>query len=339
MRKNKLIYISSFVFLNIFLLNSCGTSIALEEFKRIEIEKSKFMPSTEELQNSSKPKVLLLNFDTKNIQTAINASLDSSIATALASKLSSENVVQIVKRVSNKSQADILQEEIKAKESSTELGTDVGQADYIISGEISNATYSSQFSEGYTIIIDGRKIPISPKFNYTSCVDGIVQILALPNLNIEKTVPFHECASREVDTRNASNPILRDDGLVREAGDESAEASSFEVLNFFAKRGYIFEMRTNSSDSIINTTISAVDGVKEGDEVEIFATETFTNPLTNKSSTEDIKIGNGVVTNQFTSSSAWIKIEKLEENRKIKIGDYIKIKYSEGFLKKALKLL
>ena len=139
--------------------------------------------------------------------------------------------------------------------------------------------------------------------------------------------------------RSSYDVVKRNDGLVRAAALEGADTVSYDLKNFFAKKGYIYEARLKGDDKIIKTTLGAKHGAKEGENVEIYAVEDTTNNLTGVTSQETILIGNGTISNQVTPGSSWIIVDEVQDGKNIHAGDFVKIKYEEGFFSKAGKFL
>lgn len=311
------------------ILNSCGTSINLSQFQPVSVFKSKYAPSKQKLQATSQPKVLIRKFSNGSIKLAKKSSLAKSLKSTLTSKLSESKLVTIVRRDKKTS----IKKEIEAKELAIQTGIDVGESDYIISGAVTNVTYNYSFTEGKVYEIKGVKIPISPKFDYQACVSGVIHIFSLPGMNEEQSISFNNCATNSEDVANGNaTPRRRDYGLVRQAGQEGIIDASYKLKNFFAKKGYIYEVRQNrDSELILKTTLGKRQGAEEGVQVEIFTIKESFNPLTEQKELEEFKIGSGVISNQIKDNFSWIKVRTLNKNEEIMIGDFIKPKYKRSF--------
>jgi hypothetical protein len=301
------------------------------------------MPSKEVMMSNELPKVIIMDIDDNGMKIAKQAKLGRSIATDINTNLAQAKSVKIVKRVNKVSYEKMLSKEVKAAELSKELGTDVGQADYILTGQLSNASYDHTFRAAYTSYVKTkhgtRAIHHPPSISYKACAVGNIKIFALPNLDEAKSIDFDECSHSSEEARSPSDAKLRNDGLVREAGNEAADTAKYPLKNFFAKKGYIYEMRKDGDDLIIKTTLGTKFGAKEGEDVEIYAVETLTNSLTGVSKDTVVKIANGKISNQLNSDFSWIIVDDLDEGKNIEAGDFIKIKYEEGFFSKTIKFL
>lgn len=330
-------------FIAIVILTGCGTTINLTKYTPTTMDKAKNMPSTKKMMSNTLPKVIIMDIDNNNIKVANQAKIGTTIATKVNTLLSEGKSVKIVKRISKTSYDKMLSKEIEAAQLSKELGTDVGQADNIITGQISTASYDHSFTEGYYYIVKTKKGNVRmyqpPVMSYTSCVIGNLKIFSLPSLDQDASYEYNECSKKSTEVRSAYDVVRRNDGLVRSAALEGADTVSYSLKNFFAKKGYIYEARLKDDDKIIKTTLGAKHGAKDGESVEIYAIEDTTNSLTGVTSKETILIAKGTISNQITPSSSWIIVDEIQPGKKIKAGDFVKIKYEESFFSKAEKFL
>jgi len=320
---------NSLVLLSVVLFTGCGSSIKLAEFKKVSMPKSKFMPSQAEMQHK-KSGVIVVKFDENEIALAKQAKLGNTLATQVDTELSKTKMVNIIKRVKNTSLTD----EIKASEIASKLGVDVGSAQYLITGKISNASYTHSFTEASSYQDKkGRihRIPASHK--YKGCSVGNIKIYGLPTLNMVQSIPFNNCRTKSEDARSSTTFTKRDDALVRKSAVAAINSSSKGFKNFFAAKGYIFEKRTNKDeDSIVKVTIGSKTGAKKGEDINFYTKRASYNELTGKTTIEIAKVGTGVITNEVYKNECWIKIKEINEGEKLKLGDFTKIKYATGTL-------
>jgi hypothetical protein len=132
----------------------------------------------------------------------------------------------------------------------------------------------------------------------------------------------------QTDVRGSWDFQKRNDSLVRDAGLRSAQNIQNSLKNFFSKKGYIYEMKNDGDKIIIKTMLGSNYGAKEGEDVVIYSIKDSINTLTNKTIKTDIKIAKGVISNQITQNSSWIIVDKIFDNKKIQMGDFVKIKYN-----------
>ncbi|HHB94087.1 MAG TPA: hypothetical protein ENK88_02990, partial [Campylobacterales bacterium] len=328
MRREHISVISLSVVVGVSIgLTGCAGGIKLSEYSPVSLKKGQHMPSKEQLGGSGASKVIIMDLSNNNIEVAKKAQLGKSMASNINKELSENKNVKIMKRVSSSNYKEILSKEIKAAELAKEVGEDIGQADYLLTGQLSNVTFKNEFQEAHTSTDKkGKKTYYPPEIKYKSCVEGTLKVFALPDLNEVKSKSFDECSSSSEEARSPSDAKPSNGSLERKAGTEAMHAASFELKNLFTPKGYIFEMRKKDEDTtIIKTALGSKVGAKKGEEVEIYTIEDVSNPLTGETTQTDVLIGKGEISNKVTPAYSWIVVNELEDNREIKLGDYIKI--------------
>jgi len=343
MRRLKWVGTLSIFTAGILSLSGCGAELNIPEYSKAPLAKTLHMPSKSEIQGS-KVKVIMMPIDNNEINVAQRAKLGNSMISKINTELAEGQSVQIVKRVKKSSYSQLLEKEVAASELSKELGTDVGQADFIITGQISNATYEHSFTEGYNYECkdsDGNKRTCyaSPRMSYESCVEGNIKVFQLPSLREAFSNPFNECSNTSTEVRSSRDVARENNGLVREAGLKAADSATYPLRNFFAVKGYIYELRKKDNTMILKTTLGRKRGAKKGESVKIYSLIDDTNSLTGTTTTEAINIGEGTISNQITANSSWIIVDKMFNNYTPKAGDYIKIISEESLWSKGLKLI
>ena len=343
MRKLHWLGTLSILTVGILSFSGCGAELNIPEYSKAPLAKTSHMPSKSEMQGI-KAKVIMMPIDNNEIDVAQRAKLGNSMISKINSELAEGHSVQIVKRVKKSSYSQLLAKEVAASELSKELGTDVGQADFIITGQISNATYEHSFTEGYNYECkdsDGNKRTCyaPPRMSYESCVEGNIKVFKLPSLSEAFSKAFDECARTSTEVRSSRDVVRENNSLVREAGLEAADTATYPLKNFFAAKGYIYELRRKGDDIILKTTLGATRGAKKGKSVKIYSMMKNTNSLTGTTTTEAIKIGEGTISNQITANSSWIIVDEMFNNYTPKAGDYIKIISEESVWSKGLKFI
>jgi len=330
----KNVYLSTILLGTIIGFSGCSTAIKLTEYHPVNLKKGKHIPSKEQLSGSHRPKIIIMDIDDNGIKNATRAKLGKSMAVDLNKELSESGNVEVLKRIPSKNYKDILTREIKAAELGREVGEDIGQAEYLVSGQISNVTYTHKFNEASKYEDKkGRTKTIPPSMTYKSCVEGTLKVFSLPDLRAVKSKSFNECSTHSEDVRGPHDIKPSNGSLERKAGTEAVHSASYDLRSFFTPKGYIFEMRKNKDGEIIvKTTLGSKFGVKEGDPVKIYTMEDVNNPLTGETTTTEVKIGKGVVSDKVTPAYSWVIVKEIEDGRGIKLGDYIKVKYKKSWL-------
>jgi hypothetical protein len=276
------------------------------------------MPTKKELLNQTTTKIIIANIDNSKIKTAISSSLGSSLASNLNSILSSGKNVRILKRVEDSISSKIFTREIQISELTSKI-PNIEEAEYIITGAISDASFDDEFHKGYYSIsyINGRKRGryISSMVKSTACVSGHLKVFKIPSLKEELSVPFDKCTYTQKDVEYRRIVKVNNNSMVRQVGRLAIKEASFEIKNFFAKKGYIYEARKKDNKIIVNTTLGSSRGALKGMQVNIFSIKKTKNALTNIKYTTSTKIGTGTISNQITSNSSWIIIDELDTKR------------------------
>lgn len=333
----------SLVAVSTVFLTGCGAELNLPEYSKVPLPKTTHMPSNDEMKGHH-AKVIMMPLDNNDINIAQKAKLGNSMISKVNTELAEGKSVKIVKRVKKSNYSQLLSKEVAASELSKELGTDVGQADFIITGQISNATYEHTFTEGYNYECKDSKGNIRncympPHMSYKSCVEGNIKVFKLPTLSEAFSKPFDECSNTSTEVRSARDVVRENSGLVRKAGLEAADSATYPLKNFFALKGYIYEERTKDNDEILKTTLGLKAGATKGAAVYIYSVIDDTNSLTGATTKETVKIGEGTVSNQITPNSSWIIVDEMFNNYTPKAGDYVKIVQKESIWSKGMKLI
>lgn len=318
-----LINVSVFVGMGLSLTGCMNSnSVKLGDYKKTTLQKAQYAPSKEEMETQSRAKVIIQDIDDNGISTAQKAQLGKSMASNINKELSKNSNVRILKRLSS---AMNIKEEIKAAEIGKGAGSDVGQADYLLTGKISNSTYSNEFQEARQSTDDEGKVHYyPPKINYRACVEGTLKVFSLPNLKEVESGSFDECSSSSEEARSPRDAKASNGTLEREAGEEAMDSVAYKLKSFFTPKAYITAMKKDGDDMIIQVGVGKKQGAKEGDEVEIYK----------MTSDGSVQIGTGELTNRITNTKAWVTVDDIEDGERIKEGHYVKIIYKEGTFSK-----
>ena len=341
-----------FLILVILLISSCSSTIAdFAEYQQSILPKASFMP-TEQMLEGKPPKVVVLELDnSEDAIVAKQADLGESMAVNIENILTAKRLAELVDRKAAKK----LEKEIALAELNNQAGSYEGPkvADYAISGIISDAGFTKKYkSAGIAVDLQGRITRTPAKFIYSSEVSGNVKIYDLPSMAVAQTF---EIKGRKIKTENvqADNNVSvlgvvefggqqvkgrdRDDNLVRLAGFEAIDSISYNLQNYFAKKGYILEKRVNNKKAIFKINLGSEDGIKTGDEFEIIGKFEITNQITEKTQIENRVIASGKVSDRINPESSWVIIKDKKSVDNIRLGDMVKFKYSRSFLNKAAK--
>jgi len=310
-----------YLLLVIFLFfSACSTKINPAEYHKISAPRSKYLPSPNEL--TSKTKVLILNVISKD-DYARRYRLHNDLKGLIESLISNTSAITI-----HRNKKTTLKEEIIYAQESELTNSNINSANYIINAEITSTSYSHEYHKAIRWRDKKGKIHYQPPYyTYRGCVGGVIEIIKIPENYIAKTFYFSGCAY-------ASSRYYRNyrEILLKKALTDAIERLKTKFKEFFAKKGYVIEIRKKDDETIIKTTIGSNDGIKQGDIVNIYTIKEYINPLTNKPSKEIVLIGSGEVSNVINQNTSWIIVDKTKEP--IKIGDFVKPKFDVGFFER-----
>ena len=329
---------------------SCSPTISnFNSYLPQQLPKTEFMPSPE-AADGKPPKVVVFEFDEGKNEIANQADLGKSVSVAVESILTENRLAQLVDRKA----AAKLEKEIALAEMS-KTGTYKGPeiADYAVSGAIGNAGFTKKYSGGILMPSgNGGLTKTAPKFTYTSDVSGNIKIYELPSMQVVANFEFagKKIKSEEVKTNNNVSiggliefggqkveGLNRDDGLVRNAGREAVNNISFDIKNFFAKKGFVLEKRSLKNKAIFKISVGSADGVQTGDNFEVIGKYEITNAITDKSEIERRIIASGKVADKIDPKSSWVLIDDKDTINAIRLGDIVQFKYQRSFMDKAHK--
>lgn len=336
----------------LLLLGSCSTTIGnFDEYQKQFLSKTKFMPSKDNVEGKA-PKVVVFALDSNDNQTASQAGLGDSMANDVENVLSRNRLGEIVDRKA----AVKLQKEISLAEMN-KTGSYKGPivADYAISGAISNAGFTSKYSNGSTYYNpkSGQFVSLPPKYTYSSDVAGNLKVYELPSLTVVESIEFSAKKSRSEAVQQEGGLALvgiqiggkkvegskRDDSLVRQAGGNAIADIEVNIKNFFAKKGYILEKRIFKNKTIFKISLGSSDGIKQDDKFEISGQYETENPLTNQVDVERRIIGSGTVSDLVDPKTCWVVIDDAKKADSIRLGDAVKMKYKKSPFAGIIKML
>ncbi len=322
--------IISLIFI-LLIYSGCGATIdSIEAYAPIPLERSPFMPSKEEIK-SGKTKVVLTRIDDTDFTLARQANLGQSLLVELEQRLGKSGTVEILDRdIARKFEEEIRLSEMNADSQMSEIELSI--AKYAISGNLSNAQFTSQFVQTAKWVDKKGKVYVIPAhYNYTASVKGVLKIYAIPSMKIVKTIGFSGSSTRREDSKYYGDDYLPSDtvGMINKAGSSAIYSTRYEFKNFLAPKGYIMEQRDDEDRSILLVNIGSDDGLSTGDDVKIYSTKSTLNPLTDEEEIHDTVVAEGIVSDKLSKHRAWIIVE--EKTNAVKLGDYVKANYSFGF--------
>lgn len=345
------------------LLSGCfGTTIKnVNEYSRKQMQAAEILPSEEQLEGRPS-RVVVFDVDDQRAVLAQGTGAGVAVSGELVSQISKANARMIDKEAYSKLEQAIQQKTQPPKAKGV---------DYAISGKISRATFSVDFSGPKVISSGGESMTIPASCSYKAKISGNVKIYRVgDNFKVERTVAVSGKSSRSIDVildkkdkklndkaemlvtvLNALDPSLKlkagdneskycnhlskqeISSLVRSAGVDAISQTNIEFQNFFSPRGYVLEHRIRGKDNIFKVSLGKKNGVKENLKAEIYSLENQVNAITKKSDIVQNKIGEGKVSDQINKQHAWIVVDE-STAKHIKLGDVVEIKYEKSFFDK-----
>ena len=219
-------------------------------------------------------------------------------------------------------------------------------ADYAISGAISNAGFTSKYSNGSTYYNPQSRqfVSVPPKYTYSADVAGNLKIYELPSLTVVDSIEFTAKKSRSEAVQQEGGLALgglqiggkkvegakRDDNLIRKAGEDAVNDVEVDIKNFFAKKGYVLEKRILGNKAIFKISLGSDDGIKQDDKFEVSGKYESQNPITGEIEVERKIIASGSVSDLIDPKSAWVVIDDTKKAETIRLGDAVKMKYKKS---------
>ncbi len=327
----------------VLFASSCAPTIKnFSNYQKQFISKSSFMPSKENLEGKL-PKVAVFAFDANENQVAIETSLGNTLADKVENILSQNRLASLLDRKATEKLAKEIAL-VEMNKTGSYKGPQV--ADFAVSGSISNAGFTSKYSNGSTYIDPktGNVITIPPSYKYSSQVTGNLKIYELPSMAVVEVIEFDNKEGRSENVSQdggvsfgglqiggeKAKAAQRDDNLVRKAGIGAIDDIKVNLQNAFSKRGYVLEKRVYDNKSIFKISLGSTDGINQGDKFEVSGQYESENPITNEMEVETRIIAKGVVADKVEPKSAWVLIDDAKTADLIRLGDVVKMKYKKS---------
>jgi len=286
------------------------------------------MPSKSELAGVKKRVIVLELEDNKWLGAGDN------LSNQVIKELNATNNVVIVDRtLAAKLGQEIQLAEIKGR--TGYRGQDV--ADFAVSGKITDAATGVKFTEASSWQDkEGKSHHTPAKCTTSGRAAFSLKIVQLPSLDVIKTIDQEATASSTQDARwmNSCPQLSKDEanGIVSAAVANALRKANADLKNQFAPSGFILERRTHEENNIFKTTLGTSGGAKEGLPAEIIRVVSEQNALTGVASIEQIKIAEGLISDQLGAGFSYLIVSDEEKADKILLGDKVQVKYENSFL-------
>ncbi len=292
----------------IFILG-CAPKINPNEYHPVIAPKAAILPSKRDISN--KPNVIIF---TKN-----RNFYEEKAKEALGNLLINSKYINILTRKSD------ITNEIKLAENAKATNSDLNQADFIIIEDITPKTYNEKYTPPkYYTDKKGHKYKIPGYYSYKSCSSGYINIYNVLPYQLLKSIYTTGCFYTTTSHYQHIKSYVILNGIT-----QSIDNAKYKLYKFFTPKGYIFEIRKKDNDIILHTTLGRKNGAKAYEKVNIYTKKLTNIPFSNKKIIENIKIGEGIISNVVNENDCWVIVKKTTQP--IKIGDYIKMNYKFSF--------
>ncbi len=292
----------------IFFLG-CAPKINLNEYHPIIAPKAAILPTKRDINN--KPYIIIF---TKN-----RNFYEEKAKEDLANLLINSKYINILTRKSN------IINEIKLAENAKATNSDLNQANFIIIEDITPKTYNEKYiPPQYYKDKKGHTYKIPGYYLYKSCSNGYINIYNVLPYQLLKSIYTTGCFSTTTSHYQHIKNYVILNGI-----SQSIDNAKYQLYKFFTPKGYIFEIRKKDNNIILHTTLGRKNGAKKYEKVDIYTKKIINMPFSNKKIIENIKIGNGIISNIVNKNDCWVIVKKTIQP--IKIGDYIKMNYKFSF--------
>lgn len=322
------------LFIASMFLSGCATTVDLSKFHDTDLKEAEILPTKDQLKQQ-RIKVVVFEADEGRNLYAVNAHLGETFAKALEKEISAAGTEIVDRNIAGK-----LKDELKLAESrgaGSYNGPQVAQ--YVIRGKLSSAEPTTSFHEATSYTDKKGNTTYQPAYyEHQGKVGGIVNVYELPSLRLVTTynVAGSATVQDQLTWRNWYAGQQFDSGakLLRDATFNAISLQNHELKNIFAPKGYVVECRTNSEKSIFKVLVGRGQGVKAGDKVVIYSLRKKHNALTGKDEIDELPVAEAKVSDQVTDAFSWVVPDDKEASVKVKLGDYVKVKYEQSFMSK-----
>lgn len=291
-----------------------------------------FMPSKEAVEG--KPvKVAIFPLENNDLTVATKTNLGSAMAIDIENILIEDKLVDLVDR---KASQKLMKEVELAEIKGDKIYEGPAVADYIISGSISKANFTSQYisAQHFFNKETGKYTYVPAKWNYVSEVGGNIKIYEIPSLGVVRIFEINGRSRMSENAKFRSRAKTEDDYLLREASRDGLDDIAVDLKNFFAKKGYILEKKVLNDRAIFKISLGFEDGIKQGDKLVVYEKREDKNSITGASEIIESKIAEGVVTDIINNKSSWILLKNRRDANKVRLGHIVQIKYKKTFWQK-----
>lgn len=350
----------------LLIFSGCAVKIKnFEDYSSIGAGKAPLAPPPHQIK-TNQVKVVLYNIEDKTTNNQKSAVSNLS-ATLIRTALLKTNVAIIDRSAIEKfSDEAILTATETGKETSIsaaqyaikgQIDNYVGYSSYQAGYVEKIAGYTTTNADGSITVAPDQSIYHPPLCNYTGEMAGRFEIYTLPSLELVMDIPLKGVGNKSVRASESGAGLaasLIDNSLLSfgvwaiassqldsKCRDKNVEASVIstavqkslakkeekKLLNQFAAKGYVSDIRKRKNKYIIQITIGSQNGVNQNNYLNVYRQFNITDALSGESKIENKKTAEARASQLTESNSAWLVVKDKKEASKILIGDLVKVIY------------
>ena len=317
----------------VLLLTACMAQQVRLDAPNIELARADVLPTGQELE-ATKHKVVIFPPDAQAQPLARDAGLGLSISTELA-----QYITQTASNLIDHTQANALAQEIQQLETTGAIAHEGPVvADFALTGTITNASVATTYypPQNWTDK-KGQVYKVHAKCTHSVKVAGVVKVHGtMPRLAHLQSIKLDHASTSTEETRSSDCTVTdaHKHELLTQAAQNAVKKARVGLQNLFAPQAYIIEAKQNGQNLIFKLSGGTDSGFNVDDELTIYTRQLMQNPLTGKDNLENIELTQGKVSSTLGSNYAWIIVEDWAGAHRIRLGDFVKVRYSKGFLEK-----
>jgi hypothetical protein len=179
---------------------------------------------------------------------------------------------------------------------------------------------------------DEGKVISEAQCNYYGSFKGRIKIHEIHARKTIETISISDSSSAYRLSNNPQCSISRNlkYALAKKALAYSVHSSRNRLKNFFSSIGYIVDKRIKDDESIFEITLGKFHNINKGDIVDIYTKTEKEKSLENEIVIREIKVAQGKVTDYIEDSYSWIIVPDQEQASRVRLGDYVKIRYKQS---------
>jgi hypothetical protein len=299
--------------------------VKLVSYRPAPLAEADVMPTKGQLERT-RVKVVLLPPDDSAVRDNARATGAADVMLRAIEAKVSEGGSEIIDRtLSDKLTKEI--DLILFRQKGTYGGPEV--ANYAVKGVVGNSKYKSEYVAAETVGDKKDKTTIPAHCDQKVEVASSIRVYELPSLRLVTTIKAAGSATSTTETycNDSKAPAL-----LRAAMEDGVHKARHDLKNVFAPKGYVIEKRvSDGKPPIFRVNFGSAQGATSKNKLRFYTIRTSENALTGKTY-DEVRLGEGSVSDQVSDGSCWVLADGEETARAIRLGDYVKVFHEKEFL-------